>query len=369
MTDETHPASRWAPPAAPAGPPPWHPPDGQQAPDRERPGAAPPAGQTPVGTVAPPRRAMSERLAGLDRQPTVHARGWRKLLGLGPKRALIEQDEDEKWLRAVFPRGAVTIAVAQPKGGSGKTTTALGLGAAFGLARGGGTVVWDNNELRGTLADRSFSAHRRTVVDLLDMWRRQTGQLGSEEAAWARLTLTDVTSQLNYQPTGMFYALGSSAEAGEQITADDFKIVRSILTRFFQVVIVDTGNNEVAANWLEAVHNADVLVVPTKWKKDHIKPAFRMIETLEGQKRAVAERCVVVGTNGPGDSVPTVRAQVTDWMGEGMRVLEVPTDPHLNEGAELDWTLMAPTTHRAYQHIGAVCCKVMADYFSSDAAK
>jgi MinD-like ATPase involved in chromosome partitioning or flagellar assembly len=327
------------------------------------------AGQPPLPAPEPepaapvPRRGLTDMLDKLDRQPTVQVTGLRKWLGLGPKRAVIEQDTDEKWLRSYFPR-PILVVVATPKGGAGKTPTSVGLGAAFGMARGGGVVVWDNNELRGTLADRTFSAHRLTVVDLLAMWRTLTDQAGGEEGARARLSQTDVLGVLNYQPHGQFWALGSSQEAGAQITADDFVKVRSILTRFFPVVIVDTGNNEVAANWLEAVHNADVLVVPVKWRKDNIKPALRMIETLEGQGRDVARRCVLVGTNGPGDLMPEVQAEVTQWASDGMRVLEVPTDPHISEGAEIDWERLGQGTRRAYQRVGAVCAEVVRDYFA-----
>ena len=45
----------------------------------------------------------------------------------------------------------VSFVVANPKGGAGKTRVTLSLGGALGVARGGGVLAWDNNELRGTM--------------------------------------------------------------------------------------------------------------------------------------------------------------------------------------------------------------------------
>ena len=121
-----------------------------------------------VMSAAPglPRRALDDLVDHLDKPLQVRATGIRGLLGLNPSQAEVEQAADEKLLRAVFPR-PVRIAVATPKGGTGKTPTTVGLAAAFGRARGASVVAWDNNELRGTLGYRTFRSHRATVMDLL----------------------------------------------------------------------------------------------------------------------------------------------------------------------------------------------------------
>ncbi len=301
----------------------------------------------------PARRAVSDLIGQLDRQPSVPVTGWRKVFGLGPSKAARDQAEDEKWLRAAFPR-PVSIVVATPKGGAGKTPTSVGVSSAFGLARGGGVVAWDNNELRGTLADRTFSAHRNTVVDLL---RRQEDLLRPD----ARVA--DIQAMLNYQSNGQFWVLGSSQKAGQPITAEDFQAVREILSRFFPLVVIDTGNNEVAPNWLEAVHNADVVLLPVKWRKDNILSAARMLETLTEQGREVVSRCIVVGTNGPGELMTSVQKSVAEWFAP-LPIVEIPTDPHIAEGAEIDWQRLQPATQRAYQTLGATAAQVASRYLS-----
>lgn len=270
---------------------------------------------------------------------------------MGPSKAELAEADDQKWLRAQFPR-PVIIAVATPKGGAGKTPTAVGMAAAFGLARGSGVVAWDNNELRGTLADRTFSAHRNTVVDMLDK---------SDALLRPDARVADVQSMLNYQPSGQFWVLGSSHDAGHAITQEQFKTVREILSRFFSIIIIDTGNNEVAPNWIETVLNADILIVPVKWRKDNIVPAARMIETLTNQGRDIVNRMVIVGTNGPGELMPEIQNSVASWFAPSP-IIEIPTDAHIAEGAEIDWNLLQATTRRAYQSLGAAVARIVSDY-------
>ena len=56
---------------------------------------------------------------------------------------------------APFP-GAMTSC--DPRGGSATTTTSILLAGAFGNARGGGALVLENHELRGTM-------HLRTAAE------------------------------------------------------------------------------------------------------------------------------------------------------------------------------------------------------------
>ena len=61
----------------------------------------------------------------------------------------------------------VSFVVANPKGGAGKTPVTLLLAGAFGVARGGGVLAWDNNELRGTMNRAASITAPATVRDFL----------------------------------------------------------------------------------------------------------------------------------------------------------------------------------------------------------
>lgn len=239
------------------------------------------------------------------------------------------------------------------------TPMSIGLSAAFGDARGGGVVGWDNNELRGTMGDRTYGSHSQDVVDMIQ--NRNALLEATTRAA-------DVHSGLHYQHNGQFWVLRSSQVAGHQITDVDFSTIHEILARFFPVIIIDTGNNEAASNWLAAAEYADALVVPVKWRKDNLIPAARMLTTLSENGNDLVNRTVVVGTNGPNDAVQNVKTVAKEWF-RGYPVLDVPTDNHIAEGAEMDWALLNKATRRAYQRIGAVTAGVIADYLNGEDRK
>ncbi len=303
--------------------------------------------------ASPGQRSVNELVSTLNQDPAPRQTGWRQLLHLGPSKAERARAEDQKWLRAQFPR-PVIIAVANPKGGAGKTPTAVGLASVYGLARGSGVVVWDNNEMRGTLGDRTFSSHRNTVVDMLDR---------ANDLLRPDTRVADVHAMLHYQPNGQFWVLGSSQEAGQAITQRQFQTIREILSRFFSIIIVDTGNNEVAPNWVETVVNADLLVVPVKWRKDNVVPAARMIDTLTSQGRDIVNRMIIVGTNGPKELRRDVQQSVTTWF-QPTPIMEIPTDTHIAEGSEMDWNLLQVTTRRAYETLGASANRILSAFFS-----
>lgn len=323
-----------------AGPHPGGPPSASSQPTAYGQAPAQPPSQPPPSQPPPQPRSYSagELISQLNPQTDHKSRqGLRARLGLKPSTRELSELADEEMSRTAFTR-PVTIMIANPKGGVGKTPTALLLAAAFGTARGGGVVAWDNNELRGTMPDRSFSPHRRTVRDLLDAQRR---------LAAPQSQFTDLAQFLNHQTTGKFHTLGSAQTSGHVISSDDFEQIHDILSRYFQIILVDTGNNEASPNWLAAAAAADCLVVPTKWRKDSLIPAARMLETLQEFSRDLLDRTVVVATNGPADSQEEVKRNGASWFDTTHSIIEIPTDPHVAEGGIIDWSKLGSRTRRA----------------------
>lgn len=266
-------------------------------------------------------------------------RGWRAFFRLPPSQREQREFAQLDSVRSQFAR-PVTLMIANPKGGTGKTPISLLLAGEFGEARGGGVVVIDNNENRGTAAFRSYFPHRRTVADLLD----HADELERPEAQF-----TDLAYFLAHQTTGKYYVLASDESVTRELDEKLFARVHRILSRFFAVIIIDSGNNELASNWLAALDVADGLIVPTQWRQDHVVTANKMLKTLRDRQHPVLARTMIIGTNAPAAEQATPKKAAYEWFSgqHHLQVVEIPTDPHIHEGGVLDRAKMSPKTRRA----------------------
>ncbi|HEY0694272.1 MAG TPA: AAA family ATPase [Kribbella sp.] len=246
-------------------------------------------------------------------------------------------------------RRPVTITVANPKGGSGKTPTTLLLAGALGQARGGGVVAWDNNELRGNMHLRTHDTNSRsTVTDLL-----QAMQMLTQPDA----RLGDVGAYLRHQVSGQYDVLTSATTTYAQIEAADFDQVHRLLSRFYKVLVIDTGNNEGSSNWREAMKASDVLVIPIKWKSLSCAAAVQMLEELDHQgpdAQRLIRRAVIAVSNGPGDVNKDVEKQLRPYFeSRAAAVIDIPTDMHIAAEGPLDHSALQPATRRAALELAA----------------
>ena len=194
----------------------------------------------------PPRRAgrARPRDLGLARQGAPVDRRRRSPRRWAPPSCAYEQDR--RSIQRDFD-GPRTIAFLNPKGGAAKTTGVLAAGYTFGTVRGGGVVAWDNNETRGTLGIRGTrSTHRNTTRELLedlerfsDVYQARIGDLGAFVRSQGDAHFDVLASDERPDVTGM-------------IRAQDFTAVHQLLERFYRVILIDTGNNMRAENWLAA---------------------------------------------------------------------------------------------------------------------
>lgn len=321
----------------------------QELPQVERPTEHAGVGDlSPRGTRAEWGPSSADRLASqlMPQRQIAPQAWWRRALRLAPEPAVIERDAAQQAMRRTFGT-PVTIAVASPKGAAGKTPTTIGLCGAFGTARHGGVVAWDNNETRGTLLDRLEVTNRADVGELT----RHADYFLSPHASTAGLERA-----LNRQSDGEFMALGSDQHRGpSRIPADEVDLVHEILARFFSVIVIDCGNNEGAANHAAALRLADVLVVPIKWRRDSIHPALRMLDELSSAGYPLVGRTIVVASNKPGDVQREVEPTARAWFESELRlpVLDVPFDPVL-DAEPIRWSLLEEKTRDAYRAIGSL---------------
>jgi len=319
------------PPAAPGVQPPA--PNGQPVPAVQPP---------PNGAHPGPSYRADELISALPVHREAPAeKGVRSKLRMRPGTAE-RSERAARDIAATSFRRPVTVVVANPKGGSGKTPVTLLLAGAFGQARGG-VVAWDNNELRGNMHLRTHDTNTRaTVPDMLramPMLRKPEARLG------------DVAAYLRHQISGQYDALTSSLTTYAQIDAEDFHQIHDLLSRFYRMLVIDTGNNEGSSNWREAMRTADALVIPIKWKSLSCAAAVQMLEELERQGEwadHLTRNAVVAVSHGPGEVNRDVEKRLRPYFeSRAAAVIDIPTDQHIAEEGALDHAALQPATRRS----------------------
>jgi MinD-like ATPase involved in chromosome partitioning or flagellar assembly len=274
-------------------------------------------------------------------------KGTMGLVKLAPGRRELEYKQDVEMVRRNFG-GLRQVTVVNPKGGAGKTVAVLLLAMTFGQKRGGYVLAWDNNETQGTLGMRAQQDfHARTVRDMmrdLHMFRGSQGRVG------------DLSQYVRAQGEGMFDVLASdeSATAGEMLTADAFAEIRDIVSRFYKLIFVDTGNNVRAQNWQAAIDATDQLVITMSARNDSAETAARMLDHLEqtGRQRLVRQAVTVV-------SMPPTRKDIDlpaiqrHFAARTRAVLLAPYEKLIDSGEPLRYGQLSANTKDAWLKIAA----------------
>jgi len=247
--------------------------------------------------------------------------------------------------------GPKTIVVINPKGGAHKTTATMLLAATFGLQRGGYTLAWDNNETRGTLGWRSSHAdHTRTAVDLLDALPALSAQ--------GTVRIGDLDAFVRTQPTEQFDVLASdeNSASASSVDAQSFTDLHQVLSRFYRVLVIDTGNNMRASNWQAAVAAADQIVVVSTIREDTAQSAAWALDALRSSGHEEAVRRAVTVLSAPEPKVDKdLRTRLRTHFGALTRtVIDVPHDKALVAGGPIDYEALDQRTRDAWLHVTAV---------------
>lgn len=262
----------------------------------------------------------------------------------GPGRAERRERADVQAVRRSLD-GPRTVVVINPKGGAHKTTATMLLASTFGLQRGGYTLAWDNNETHGTLGWRSApSDHTRTAVDLL----RSLPTLTSH----GNVRIGDLDGYMRTQPTEQFDVLASDENAASvaSVDAESFQRLHRLLSQFYRVLVVDTGNNMRASNWRAAVDAADQLVVVTTIREDTAQSAAWALDALRAMGHEDAVRKAVTVLSAPDPKVDkSLHKRLRTHFGALTRtVVDVPYERALVSGGPIDYDRLRPATRRAW---------------------
>ena len=319
------------------------------------PAAVPPAAP-PAVEGEEPRRFMSatdfldRRAEQVEVGPATW--GWRGKVrrwsggAISPKMGPAEysHEMDRRSIQRDFD-GPRTIAFLNPKGGAAKTTGVLAAGFTFGTVRGGGVVAWDNNETRGTLGIRGMrSTHRNTTRELLedlerfsDVYQSRIGDLGAFVRSQGDAHFDVLASDERPDVTGM-------------IRAQDFTAVHQLLERFYRLILIDTGNNMRAENWLAAADAADLLVVTSTVREDTGYSGLWMLDALQDAGYENLKHKTITVLSDPSSHVDQQLAHDLTQVYEQRTkaVYRVPYDPVLVAGSVVPYAQLSEGTRGAW---------------------
>jgi len=276
-------------------------------------------------------------------------RGWRQVVfhasfGLvNPGESPAELRYQALVARAQAPvTGCRRIAVVSAKGGVGKTSTTLGLGATAASIRGDRVVAVDANPDLGTLGERVRRDNQATVRDLL----RAAGRL--ERYPDVRAFTSQTPARLEVLAADRDPALSEAFDEA------DYRQACDLLGRFYNLLVTDCGTGLLHSAMAGVLGVADQIVLVAAPAVDGARSAAATLDWLDAHGRSdlVRQAVVVVSAVRRGGAVDVDRV-VEHFAGRCRAVLQVPYDPHLAEGAQFDLDALRPATRRAYVELAA----------------
>ncbi|NMH97813.1 MinD/ParA family protein [Pseudonocardia sp. K10HN5] len=238
-------------------------------------------------------------------------------------------------------RGAHRIAVASIKGGVGKTTVTACLGLVLSENRGDRVIALDANPDAGTLADRLTAETSVTVRDLLDN-------------ITTTRSLTDVARYTSLAGRLQVLASEQDPAASEAFDRDEYERVSAVLTRFYNIVLTDSGTGLVHSAMEGTLALADGLVVVGAPTVDGASRAAKTLDWLvaHGHAEQVEQAIVVLCCDRWSREVD--RDRIRDYFAARCRaVVEVPFDAHLATGGRIELPELRPATVDAYLALAA----------------
>lgn len=314
-----------------------------------------------AGYEASPRTRREARQSFLsqanrEEPATQGIRGLLTRLGVRVSPSASERAEraDELAVSQHWP-GPRTIAVVNGKGGAGKTPTTICLSSVFARFGGGGVLAWDNNQTRGTLGWRTEQGpHESTLLELLP----ETDRLLATGAQSA-----DLAHFVHHQTADRFDVLRSkpSKLADEQrFDASDVERIHQVASKFYRLIIIDSGNDESDPLWRAMIEHTDQLVVATTTSDEKAEAGALLLEDLaESSPRGqlLADNAVVVVSQAEQNAKPHDLAQIASGFAPLARdVATIPHDPAMVDG-HLSYQALRPATQRAWLAAGAAVAR------------
>jgi MinD-like ATPase involved in chromosome partitioning or flagellar assembly len=333
--------------------------------------AAPPTLPPPVAdagpAVAAPPEELSQRPTSdvltsdllLPGKRATPDGGWRRtvyratggLVRVGESSASMRRRDLVGRIRTPVAGGHHRVAVLSLKGGVGKTTVTVGLGATLASLRGDRVIAVDANPDRGTLIDKVHVETSATIRDLLNK-RAMIGRYADVRA-------------FTSQSSSRLEILASDRDPGVSVafSADDYRAVVGVLEHYYSICITDCGTGLLHSAMAGILELADQVVLVSSPSVDGARSASATLDWLDAHDYGDLVRGGVVVLSAirrKSKSMVDLDRLEQHFAARCRAVVRVPYDPHLEEGAEVELDFLATETAEAYLTLAALVADAFA---------
>jgi MinD-like ATPase involved in chromosome partitioning or flagellar assembly len=278
--------------------------------------------------------------------------GWRRtvyratggFVRVGESSASMRRRDLVSRVRTPVVGGHHRIAVLSLKGGVGKTTVTVGLGATLASLRGDRVIAVDGNPDRGTLSDKVRPETPATIRDLLN-----------ERAMVGRYA--DVRAFTSQAPSRLeILASDRDPAVSVAFSADDYRAVAGVLEHYYSICITDCGTGLLHSAMAGILELADQIVLVSSPSVDGARSASATLDWLDAHSYSDLVRGGVVvlsAVRGKSKSAVDLNRLELHFAARCRAVVRIPYDPHLEEGAEFELNYLSPDTAEAYLTLAA----------------
>ncbi|TFC82076.1 ParA family protein [Cryobacterium cheniae] len=257
---------------------------------------------------------------------------------LGERRSKELRTTHETTVRQATWTRAVSVLVNNPKGGTGKTPTALLLGGVLAAIRGGSVAILEVSDDPGAL---NFRAEGNPLLGLGELVRdvdhvQTAGRLAGYTA-----------------PQTSFASVVGSTGRRDRLTGESVVAVSNVIDDFYSIRVMDSGNVPTSSAFRGAVSVSDVLVIPVMNAGDSVLEAIQLLEELRaegGPSAELANRAIAIRLTDGRPENNAVRQEVERLLSQaGVSALhEIPYDSHIAERGQLTLSRLNPATRDAF---------------------
>jgi MinD-like ATPase involved in chromosome partitioning or flagellar assembly len=279
--------------------------------------------------------------------------GWRRavyratggLFRVGESAADMRRRDLVSRVKTPVAGGHHRVAVLSLKGGVGKTTTAVGLGATLATFRGDRVIAVDANPDRGTLSDKVRLETAATIRDLLN----ERGQV--RRYADVRAFTSQAPSRLEVLASDRDPAVSTAFNAGDYCDA------ARVLEHFYSICITDCGTGLLHSAMAGVLRLADQIVLVSSPSVDGARSASATLDWLDAHEYGdlVRNGVVVLSAIRPKSKSTVDLDRLEQHFAARCRaVARIPYDSYLEEGAEVELELLSSETAEAYLALAAI---------------